>query len=95
VLLSQLVLTPVLVIFCWVYFFLRPADTGGRQVMLFDIVTVATAVFTSVCGLVWVANSEFDHASTIWRPILSVLTTFHIFPLVLCIGWWLRRRKFS
>ncbi len=85
----------MLVILCWIYFRLRPAGAVRYQVMLFDIATVTVAVLMSAGGLLWVANSEFDHANAVWKPILSVLTTFHIFPVVLCVGWWLRRRLFS
>lgn len=91
-LLSQLLLVPLLTIFCWIYIRFRPPHLTSPEVAGFDVIVIATAVISSAYGLFWVSRLDFGDASPIWIPVLSVLTTFHIFPLVLCLGWWLRRR---
>jgi len=91
---SQLILMPVLIILGWVYIRLRPAARGGPAMVSFDAVVMIIAVGASVAGVLWVAGTEIGNANRIWKPILSIITTFHIFPLVLGVGWWLRRRIF-
>lgn len=93
-LLSQLILLPVLVILGWIYVRMRPAGADGQSVIVFDAVVIILALMLSGWGLAWVANTDIGHASPIWIPILSIITTFHIFPSVLLIGWLLRRRYF-
>lgn len=92
ILLSQLILLPALVILAWLYIRTRPHGHDIRVMVRFDILMLAGAVLGSVVGVLWVGGRDIGSANRIWKPVLSVITTFHIFPLVLCIGWWLRRR---
>lgn len=95
ILISQLILLPMLVILGWVYIRFRPQCRGCAGVVRFDAVVLGIAVLASVAGVLWVGDTEIGNATRIWKPILSIITTFHIFPLVLCIGWWLWRRQFA
>jgi len=83
---------PVLIIFAWLYLRVRPAGKRSRSTVLFDIVIVCIAVLISVLALIWVDDIDIGNANEIWKPVLSIITTFHIFPFILCAGWWLRRR---
>lgn len=95
ILISQLILLPVLIILGWVYTRLRPSGRCGPAMVRFDAAIIVIAVGASVAGVFWVAGTEIGNAARIWKPILSIITTFHIFPLVLGVGWWLRRRRFG
>jgi ABC-type molybdate transport system permease subunit len=95
ILISQLILLPMLIILGWVYIRFRPQGRGGAGVVRFDAVVLGIALLASVAGVLWVGDTDIGNAIRIWKPILSIITTFHIFPLVLCIGWWLRRRRFA
>ena len=95
VLISQLIMLPVLIIFTWIYLRSRPAGVPARNTPRFDAVVVAAAVLFSALGLIWVDNADTGGANGVWKSILSVITTFHIFPFVLCAGWWFRRRRFD
>ena len=94
VLLSQLMLLPVLIILTWIYLRLRP--TGVRKyrrlsVGLFDAGVIAAGVVASTVGVVKVVDIKTGGNANLWIPVLSTLTTFHIFPTVLFVGWCLRR----
>lgn len=95
ILISQLILLPVLIILGWFYIRSRPRSTGAHGMAGFDAAILAIASAASVAGLAWVGSSEIGNEARIWKPILSILSTFHIFPLILGLGWWLRRRIFS
>lgn len=95
ILISQLMLIPVLVIFSWIYLRLRSMTTKGKTVLLFDVAVIVAAIGVSVYGLVLVAHLDVQRSNLIWKPVLSIVTTFHLFSLVLCCGWWLRRKLFE
>jgi len=63
--------------------------------MVFDAAIVASAVGLSAFGLIWIDAMDIGGASPVWKPILSIITTFHIFPVILLVGWVLRRRFFK
>lgn len=94
IVISQIILMPVLAILVWIYLRLRPTGCGGAGVVKFDAAVLLFAVLASLAGLVWVGATEIGSANRIWKPVLSIITTFHIFPLILCLGWLLRRRLF-
>jgi len=91
---SQLILVPVLVVFSWIYLRMWPG-VRTRVVAMFDIAVIGVALLCCVAGLVWIATVDPGDASPIWIPILSAITTFHIFPVVLFIGWLIRNRYFA
>ena len=95
ILISQLILLPMLIILGWIYVRLGPHGQGVAGVVRFDAAVLGVAVLASVAGVLWVGDTDIGNATRIWKPILSIITTFHIFPLVLCLGWWLRRRRFA
>ena len=86
---------PVLVILAWIYLRLRPRGVATRGITGYDAAVLCVAVLASAVGVVWVAGVDVGSDARIWKPILSVVTTFHIFPIVLFLGWWLRRRIFA
>ncbi len=93
--LSQLVLLPILAVFTWMYVRLRPQGAQPRSILWFDLFTIGIAAAFSLLGLYWSTNIEIGHASPIWIPILSIITTFHIFPLILFLGWLVRRHVYA
>lgn len=92
--LSQLILLPVLIVFVWIYIRMRPRGDHGRHILVFDATVIGVAFLLSAWGLVWVAHTDVGHASPVWIPVLSAITTFHIVPIVLLAGWLIRRRWF-
>lgn len=95
ILISQLILLPVLIILGWIYIRIGPKSTGVRGMAVFDATILIIAVAVSAAGLAWIGSADIGNGTRIWKPILSILSTFHIFPLILGLGWWLRRRIFS
>lgn len=95
ILISQFILLPVLVILGWIYVRLRPRCGESRGMVKFDAVVLSIAVLASAAGVVWAAGTDIGSDARIWKPILSIITTFHIFPIVLFLGWWFRRRIFA
>lgn len=89
-LISQVIVAPVLILEAWFYLlYVKNLDAAG--VRAFDYLVIATAVLACIAGLPLVAAHESGANDQIWRPILSVLTSFHIFPAVLLTGLWLRK----
>lgn len=88
-------LLPVLIIFVWIYLRLRPTAARRRALAVFDCAVITIALALSAWGLLWVKGLDVGAASAVWKPVLSVISTFHIFPFVLCFGWWVRRRWFD
>ena len=64
----------------------------ASEVRAFDYVVIATAVLACLACLPLVAAQNSGANDRIWHPVLSVLTSFHVFPLVLLAGLWIRGR---
>lgn len=89
-LISQLIIAPVLILEAWFYLlYVRRFDPAGA--CTFDYLVIAAAVLACAACLPFVAAHVSGANDQIWHPVLSVLTTFHMFPLVLLIGLWLRK----
>jgi hypothetical protein len=93
-LISQLIIAPVLILETWFYHqYVKRRD--GVGFCAFDYVVIAVAVLSCAALLPLVAAHESGVNDRIWHPVLSVLTTFHTFPMVLFVGVWLRKRFVS
>ena len=89
-LISQLIIAPVLILETWFYvLYVRRRDAAG--VRAFDYFVMLTALLACIACLPLVAAHVSGGNDRIWHPVLSVLTTFHMFPAVLLAGLWLRK----
>ena len=91
-LISQLIIAPVLILEAWFYLLYVRRQDGGRA-RAYDYLVIAAALASSIACLPFVAAHVSGANDKIWLPVLSVLTTFHIFPAILLIGLWLRRTR--
>ena len=89
-LISQLIITPVLILEAWFYLLYVRRRTQAR-VYGYDALVIVVAVVACLACLPFVDAHVSGANDKIWHPVLSVLTTFHIFPAVLLTGLWLRR----
>ena len=89
-LISQLIIAPVLILEAWFYLLYVRRFEAVRS---YDYLVIAAALVSSIACLPFVAAHVSGANDKIWLPVLSVLTTFHIFPAVLLIGLWLRRTR--
>lgn len=88
-LISQLILAPVLVFEVWFYLELvRRRDARGARA--FDAAVIAAAALACLALLPLVAAHDSGGNDRVWRPVLSILTTFFTFPAVLLGGLALR-----
>jgi len=92
--LSQIVLVPLLLLFTWGYVALRPATGRGPGMAAFDAVVVVAACSASAAAGWWLSELEPLPQGSIWSTVMLTVSTFHVFPAVLLIGWYLRRRLF-
>lgn len=92
--LYQLVLVPLLLLFTWGYISLRPASGRGPKMAAFDAAVVLAAILLSVAAGWWVNLAEPAPEGSIWTTVMITVSTFHVFPMVLLAGWFLRRRIF-
>lgn len=91
-LISQLIVAPVLILEAWFYLlYVRRIDSSG--VRAYDVLVIAVAALACIACLPIVATHVSGANDRIWHPVLSVLTSFHVFPLVLFIGLWLRKPR--
>lgn len=98
ILISQLLLLPVLGLITWGYIALRPkplVKEWKRLLNIFDVLLILIGIALCIAGYIWVARIPYGSSTPIWLPVLSTVTTFHIYPMVLVVGWWLRRRIFT
>lgn len=95
VILYQLVIVPLLLLFAWGYFAMRPATGRGPGMVAFDAVVVVAAVLSSVAAGWWVSVLDPVPDSSVWSVVMVTVSTFHVFPGVLLLGWYLRRRIFQ
>ena len=92
-LLSQLIVAPVVVFEAWLYLLvLRRYDPAGRTRAV-DWVVVFAGVALCLAVLPAIAGYESGGNDRIWRPVLSTLSTFFIFPSVLLLAAWWRLRS--
>jgi len=94
VILPQLVLLPLLLLFTWGYIVLRPASGRGPGMIAFDAAVILAAILSSVAAGWWVSVVEPVPGGSIWSTVMVTVSTFHVFPAVLLVGWYLRRRLF-
>lgn len=92
--LYQLVLLPLLLVFTWGYVVLRPASGRGPAMTAFDAVVILAAVILSFAAGWWVSVAEPAAAGSVWSTVMITVSIFHVFPAVLVVGWYLRRRIF-
>ena len=90
----QLVLLPLLLLFVWGYIALRPASGRGPGMLAFDAAVILAAVLSSIAAGWWVSVAEPMPGGSIWDAVMVTVSTFHVFPAVLLLGWYLRRRLF-
>jgi len=84
-------LAPLLVLCCWAFWRLPPRAITPRQRVL-NVTVILSALFLSAIASLWIAGVNFGGNNAVWRPVFSTLATFFVFPAVLAVGWWLRRR---
>jgi hypothetical protein len=92
--LSQLVILPLLALFTWGYIRMRPAEGRGTGMMVYDVITILAAVVASIAAGWWVAWMDPAGEGSVWSMVMITVSTFHVFPGVLLVGWYLRRRIF-
>lgn len=92
--LYQLVLVPLLLVFTWGYVVLRPASRRGPAMTAFDAAVILAAVLLSAAAGWWVSIAEPAPEGSIWSTVMITVSIFHVFPAVLLVGWYLRRRLF-
>jgi hypothetical protein len=89
VFISQLIVAPVLMLEAWLYLqYVRRQQVSG--VRIFDYMVIVVAVLACLACVPLVAAHDSGANDRIWHPVLSVLTSFHVFPLVLFLGLWMR-----
>ena len=88
---SQLIVAPLLLLEAWLYLcYVRHQQSSVAGV--FDYVVIGLAVLACIACLPFVAAHDSGANDRIWHPVLSVLTSFHVFPLVLLSGLWIRSK---
>jgi hypothetical protein len=90
VLISQLIVAPVLLFEVWFYLELARRRDPDAALRAFDAVTVAVALLACLAWLPLIGLHESGGNERIWRPVLSVLSTFFTFPCVLLVGLTIR-----
>lgn len=93
--LSQVVLLPLLLLFTWGYLVLRPESPHRTGLVIFDAVVIACAVLFCAGAYWWITGLYAAPGQSIWATVMGAVSTFHVFPAVLLVGWYLRRRVFA
>jgi len=91
---SQLVLLPLLLVFAWGYFAMLPSAARTTAMTVYDSGVILAAVIASVVAGWQVAVRGPQAGASIWSTVMITVSTFHVFPAVLLVGWYFRRRIF-
>lgn len=94
-LISQLVLVPLLVLFSWGYVAHRPASRQKGAMAAFDVAILLLAGALSMTSSWWIFAGRPGAGHAIWPVVMATVSTFHVFPGVLLLGWYVRRRLFA
>ncbi|MCP5153408.1 MAG: hypothetical protein H6983_04515 [Ectothiorhodospiraceae bacterium] len=92
---SQLMLAPIAWFCVWLYLRTAPSAAPEGPRRRFDMLVVTTAFVVCALALAWVAQVDSGANDRIWRPVLSTLTSFFLFPAVIALGAWVRARRFG
>ncbi len=84
---------PLFAILSWIYLSVvrRNSHADGQRYFHYAVLVLAWCL--SIAAMLFAYDSNYEHAGPIWKQIAAALAAFHIFPLVLFVGWYLRRRS--
>ncbi len=83
---------PLFAILSWVYLSVVRPHSHARGQRYFHYVVLLLAWSLSIVAMLLAYDSDYQHVGPIWKQIAAALAAFHIFPLVLFVGWYLGRR---
>lgn len=91
-LISQLIITPLMILLAWGHVHMHPSVARSGAMRLFDGTVIALGI--GLCTLACQALSDLplEGNPAVRRPVFPTLSTFVVFPAVLFLGWWLRER---
>lgn len=93
--LALLLFAPLFAIYVWLYWaFPRalPRTPGRRR---FDLAVLGTALVATVGALTAAFEADYGQVGKIWPQVAATLAAYHVFPVILALGWWLRGRRFT
>ena len=93
--LALILFAPLFAIYVWLYWaFPRglPRSAARRR---FDLVVLGAAVSLTVVALRLAFAADYGRVGPIWPQVAATLAAYHVFPLVLALGWWWRSRLFT
>lgn len=91
----QLVLVPLLALFSWGYIAHRPASPAKRAMAAYDVAVLVLAGVLSAIASWSILAGQSGNGPLIWPVVMATVSTFHVFPGVLLLGWYVRRRVFA
>jgi hypothetical protein len=94
-LISQLVLVPLFAIVVWGYFHFTADYNKHRFSKSYDVMIISLATTLSLLIANKVYSLNYDEYVMTWKPVFTVLSTVHIFPLTMLAGLILKKKLFQ
>ncbi|HET9484330.1 MAG TPA: hypothetical protein VFO79_10270 [Xanthomonadales bacterium] len=95
--LAFLLLAPTFAILGWLYWRFPKALPRTPARRGFDVAVLATSVLATIAALLWAVDNApiYQGAATRWPQIAASLAAYHVYPVMLGLAWWVRRRIFA
>ncbi len=84
--LSMIFLVPVLLITTWLFFRFSPKRSDPRPVYRFNIGVLVIGLLVCAVWSVWIRVQLVQGPDQAWWPVLAVLGSLAVFPLILLAG---------
>ena len=83
---------PLFAIYTWLYWSFPRAlpRTGARR--RFDVATILFAIGATLVALVAAFEHDYGAKGAIWAQVAATLAAYHVFPVLLIVAWFVRRR---
>ena len=92
-LLGALLLSPFLIILSWMYWLWPKSHARGPGRLGYDLTVLGLAWgLALVAGVIGFHDAAAGGHGPIWKQVVGALAVYHVFPLLLAIGWVLRPR---
>ena len=83
---------PLFAIYTWLYWSFPRSLPATRARRRFDATAIVFAIGATVVALVAAFERDYGAVGPIWPQVAATLAAYHVFPVLLIVAWFVRRR---
>ena len=84
--LSLIILIPFVLVAVWLFFKISPKNVNGNIIKIYNIIVILSALTACLLISLYCYRTTGQSVDRAWWPVLSVLGSLFVFPLILFIG---------